>query len=146
MRSLNQCMFIGNLGNDPESKTLPNGNAVCNFSIAVSDDYTKDGQKVEATEWVRIVTFGKLAEICGQYMKKGSKVFVSGRFKTRSWEKEGVKQYSTEITAGDVQFLDSKPETGQSQGSASSNHQPARQPAQSAAPANFDNFDDSIPF
>jgi len=137
MRSLNQCNFIGNLGSDPESKTLPNGNAVCNFSIAVSDDYTKDGQKVEATEWVRVVTFGKLAEICAQYMKKGSKVFVSGRFKTRSWEKEGVKQYSTEITANDVQFLDSKQETGQSQQSSAS------KPYQSAAP--LAPFNDSEP-
>lgn len=136
MRSLNQCNFIGNLGNTPESKTLPSGTAVCNFSIAVSDDYTKDGQKVEATEWVRVVAFGKLAEICAQYMKKGSKVFVSGRFKTRSWEKDGAKHYSTEINANDVQFLDSKQETGGSQ------QRQESKPSQQAP----DDFNDDIPW
>jgi single-strand DNA-binding protein len=142
MRSLNQCNFIGNLGKEPESRTTPGGATVCNFSIAVSDDFTKDGQKVEATEWVRVVAFGKLAEICGQYLKKGSKVFVTGRFKTRSWEQDGVKRYTTEIVASEMQMLDSR-------SSDTSPHQSAAQPQASsqpqAAPSNFDDFDD-IPF
>lgn len=145
MKSLNQCNFIGNLGKEPESRTTPGGATVSNFSIAVSDDYTKDGQKVEATEWVRVVVFGKLAEICGEYLTKGSKVFVTGRFKTRSWEQDGVKRYTTEIVASEMQMLDSRENSqaggAQTRPDPAQGHRPAQQ-----APSNFDNFDDDIPW
>ncbi len=110
-RSLNLCQFIGNLGQDPETRYLPSGGAVTNFSIAVADDY-KDkntGQKVEQTEWVRCSCFGKLAEIAGEYLKKGSKVYVSGKMKTRKWQgQDGQDRYSTEINVSDMQMLDSR--------------------------------------
>lgn len=145
-RDLNQCNFIGRLGNDPELKYLPNGDAVCNISIAVGDDYKdKSGSKQEVTEWVRIVAFRRLGEVINEYCRKGSKVFVSGKMKTRSWEKDGAKQYATEIVANDLQMLDSK---GDSSGQQSG--QSSQRPAQAAqtAPSDFDTFDmdSEIPF
>lgn len=138
MISLNQCNFIGNLGDDVEKKAMPNGKSVVNFSIAVANDYTKDGQKVEQTEWVRIVAFDKLADICGLYLKKGSKVFVTGRQQTRSWEQDGIKRYMTEIVISNMQMLDSR------EGAPQATQAPA--PQQATAPQN-DGFDDSeIPF
>jgi single-strand DNA-binding protein len=141
VRSLNQCNFIGNLGADPETKFTPSGDCVASFSIAVSDDYTKDGQKVEQTEWVRVVAWRKLGEVCGQYLKKGSKVFITGKMKTRSWEKDGQKHYATEIIASEMQMLDGRPE-GQQRPQESK--QPAQhKPSQQQAPV--DSFDD-LPF
>jgi len=108
---LNQCSFIGRLGEDPAQKSMPNGNAVTNISIAVGEQWKdkQTGQKQEATEWVRIVAFGKLAEIMGQYLSKGSKVYVSGKMKTRKWQDQsGNDRYSTEIVAKDMQMLDSR--------------------------------------
>ena len=112
---LNRCSFIGRLGRDPEVKYMPSGSAVVNFSIAVGQSWKdkETGQKKEKTEWVRISAFGKLAEICGEYLSKGKQIFISGRMETRKWEKDGVPQYSTEIIANDVQFLGSR---GDSQG------------------------------
>ena len=102
---LNQCNFIGRVGKDPEVRYAASGTAVGNFSIAVGYKY-KD---TESTEWIRIVVFGKLAEIVGEYVTKGKQLFVSGRMQTRSWEdKDGAKRYTTEIVANDVQFLGSK--------------------------------------
>lgn len=99
---LNQCMFIGHLGRDPETKYLPSGDAVCNFSIACNWK-TKDK---EGAEWVRIVAFGKLAEICAKYLEKGKQVFISGRMQTREWEDKGVgKRYTTEVVADRMQML-----------------------------------------
>ena len=142
-RSLNNCMFIGNLGSDPETRTMPaNGDSVCSFSIAVSDDYKKDGNKIESTEWVRVVAFGPVGDICGKFLKKGSKVFVSGKFKTRSFEKDGHKVYSTEIVLKDMQMLDSRQSGAPADAAPGSTHQ-------SAVPApagSFDNFDDDLPF
>jgi len=90
-RNLNSCSFIGRLGKDPEIKNMPNGNAVANFGIAVGDDYKdKQGQKVEQTNWVNVVIFGKLAEICGQYLTKGSQVYINGKFVTRKWQDKEV--------------------------------------------------------
>ncbi len=145
-RSLNLCQFIGNLGQEPEIRNLPSGNAVANFSIAVADDY-KDkntGQKVEQTEWVRCTAFGKLAEIIGEYVKKGSKVYVSGKMKTRKWQdKDGQDKYTTEITVNDLQMLDSR------QGGQSTAPQQSAPPSQQQQPQNgggaFDP-DDDIPF
>jgi len=103
-------MLIGRLGQDPELKYTPGGAAVCNFSIATSESWTdKSGQKQEKTEWHRIVVWGKLAELCNQYLGKGRQAFVEGRLQTRSWDdKEGQKRYTTEVMANTVQFLDSK--------------------------------------
>ena len=103
---LNQCNFIGHLGKDPDVRYMPNGEAVANFSIAVGSQWKdKQGQKQESTEWVNITAFGKLGEICGQYLKKGSQVFVSGRMKTDKYEKDGVERYSTKIVADRMQIL-----------------------------------------
>ena len=107
---VNKCIFIGRLGRDPETKYLPSGEPVCNFSIAIDESYkNKSGDKVQKTEWVNIVVFRKLAEICGNYLVKGKLVYVSGKIQTRSWEdKEGVKRSTTEIVANDMKMLDSK--------------------------------------
>jgi len=107
---LNRCSFIGRLGRDPEVRYMPSGSAVCNFSIAVGQTWKdkETGQKKEKTEWVRISAFGKLAEICGEYLSKGKQILISGRMETRKWEKDGEPQYSTEIIANDVQFLGSR--------------------------------------
>lgn len=100
MSSLNKAIIIGHLGKDPELRPVGEGN-VCNFSVATSEKY-KDK---ETTEWHRIVVWGKLADICGKYLTKGQQVCVEGKIQTRMWEKDGVKQYSTEIVASDVRFL-----------------------------------------
>lgn len=142
---LNQCQFIGRLGKDPETRYMPDGKAVTNFSIAVGSQWkSKDGEKQESTEWVNCTTYEKLAEICGEYLKKGSQVFIGGRMKTRKWQdKEGKDRYTTEIIVERMQMLggksDSKPQA----------EKPDRQPSQAAPTtkaASFDNFDDDIPF
>lgn len=141
---LNQCQFIGRLGNDPETKFLPAGGAVTNISIACG---WKSKDK-EGTEWVRVVAFGKLAEIMGEYLRKGSQVYISGSMRTRSWEKDGQKHYSTEIVADKMQMLGGKSDGQPAQ-------QRAAQPAQQGysqpqgsggAPAPTSDFDDDIPF
>lgn len=147
-KDLNQCNFIGRLGNDVEMRSMTNGNSVANLSIAVGDHY-KDkntGQKVEQTEWVRIVAFGNLADIMGQYLRKGSKIFVTGKFRTRKWtDQSGQEKYSTEIVASEMQMLDSKPE-GQPQ----QQQQQWGAPQQASQPQQqnrgFDDFDSDIPF
>lgn len=107
--SLNKAMIIGRLGSNPEVKTISTGNTVANFSIATSENWLKDGEKQERTEWHRIVVWGKMADICGKYLSKGSSVYVEGRIQTRAWEdKDGQKRYTTEINAQRVQFLDTK--------------------------------------
>jgi single-strand DNA-binding protein len=154
-RGVNKVILVGNVGNDPEVRYMPNGNAVANISIATSDTW-KDktsGDQQEKTEWHRVVFFNRLAEIVEQYVKKGSKLYVEGRLQTRSWEQDGVKRYSTEIVSNEMQMLDSRGGAGASQ---DFGNQPAAAPAQQAqpqaaaqpqsAPANFDNFDDDIPF
>jgi len=110
MSGINKVILIGNLGRDPEVRYTPDGAAVANFSIATSEQW-KDkatGEKKERTEWHRIVAFGKLGEICGEYLSKGKQVYIEGRLQTRSWEKDGVTRYTTEIVASDVQFLGAK--------------------------------------
>jgi len=102
----NRCEFIGRLGKDPESRYTADGNAICNFSIAVG---YKTATK-ETTEWVRITAFGKLAGICADYLKKGSQVFIAGRMTTRKWQnKDGVDQYTTEVVADQMQMLGGRP-------------------------------------
>lgn len=109
-RSVNKVTLIGTLGRDPEVRYMPNGNAVANISLATDESYNdrQTGQKVEQTEWHRLVVYGKLAEICQQYLKKGSRAYFEGRLKTREWEKDGVKRYTTEITCNDMMMLDSR--------------------------------------
>lgn len=113
MASVNKVILVGNLGKDPETKYLPSGDAVTNFSIATTESW-KDkasGEKKESVEWHRISTFGKLAEICGEYLKKGSAVYIEGSIKTRKWtDKEGNDRYSTEIKADRMQMLGGKPD------------------------------------
>ena len=105
-KDLNQCNFIGRLGKDPEKRAMPNGDSVVNFSIACQDDYKdKQGNKVEQTEWVRVTAFRGLADVIAQYCRKGSRVFVSGKMKTRKYEKDGQTHYATEIMAFDMQLL-----------------------------------------
>lgn len=102
---LNQCNFIGRLGKDPETRYTADGTCISGFSIACG----WKGKDKEGTEWVRVSAFGKLGEICGQYLKKGSRVFISGRMQTRKWQdKDGVERYTTEIMADQMQMLDSK--------------------------------------
>lgn len=154
MASVNKVILIGNLGKDPETRYMPSGDAVCNFSIATTETW-KDktsGEKKDATEWHNIATFGKLAEICGQYLKKGSQVYIEGSLKTRKWQdKEGHDRYTTEIKADTMRMLGSR------QGSGDTNEStPRERPATSAgvasaksAPASgsgFNDFEDDIPF
>lgn len=104
---VNKVILIGNLGKDPEVRFTPSGAAVSNFNIATNESWTdKSGQKQERTEWHRIVVWGKLAELCGEYLKKGRQCYVEGRLQTREWtDKEGKKNYTTEVVAQTVQFL-----------------------------------------
>ena len=106
-RGLNKAMIIGNLGRDPEVKYLPSGQAVANFSVATSEQYKdRDGNQQERTEWHRVVFFGKLAEIAGQYLGKGKQVYIEGRIQTRQWEgQDGQKRYTTEIVGNTMLML-----------------------------------------
>jgi len=107
--SLNKVQIIGRLGQDPEVKYTQNGQAVTSFSMATDEGYTHDGKKVEKTEWHRIVAWGKIAETCGNYLSKGSLVYVEGKLQTRQWEdKSGNKHYTTEIIAFTMQFMENK--------------------------------------
>ncbi len=154
-RGVNKVILVGNLGNDPEVRYMPNGGAVANVSLATSESW-KDkntGEQQEKTEWHRVVFFNRLAEIVEQYVKKGSKLYIEGRLQTRSYEKEGQKHYTTEIVANEMQMLDSRG-AGASDASfgqerqerpASAPQSRSNAPAQSPPP-NFDNFDDDIPF
>lgn len=110
MSGLNQVNLIGRLGKDPIIRTLPDGGAVANMSLAINKTFkTVDGTTVEKVEWVNIVTFGKLAEVCGDHLKKGRLVFGSGELRTRDWtDKDGIKRYSTEVVCNTIRFLDTK--------------------------------------
>jgi single-strand DNA-binding protein len=107
MAGINKAILIGNLGRDPELRYTPSGLAVANFSLATSETRTnKDGEKETRTEWHRIVAFGRLGEICGEYLAKGKQIYIEGRIQTRDWEdKDGIKRYTTEIVANQMQML-----------------------------------------
>jgi len=166
MPSVNKVILVGSLGKDPEVRFMPNGEAVCNFSIATTDSWKdKSGAKQERTEWHNIVMYRKLAEIAGEYLKKGRPVYVEGRLQTRKWQtKEGQDRYTTEIIADQMQMLGSNKDghsggdndggsyDGQQQDQSA---QPTQQrQAQSSAPAqsntngggSYDSFDQDIPF
>ena len=114
--SVNKVILLGRLGQDPEIKYTPSGAAVCNFSVATSENWQdKSGQRQERTEWHRIVVWGKLAELCNQYLSKGRQAYIEGRLQTRSWDdKNGQKRYTTEINAATVQFIGGQASAGQS--------------------------------
>lgn len=153
-RGVNKVILVGNVGNDPEVRYMPNGNAVANISIATSDSWKdrNSGEQQERTEWHRVVFFNRLAEIVEQYVKKGTKLYLEGRLQTRSYEQDGVKKYSTEIVANEMQMLDSRGAAGMNQefgdqsNVPSSPAQDSGQNSEQQASANFDNFDDDIPF
>ena len=147
-RGVNKVILVGNLGNDPETRFMPDGNAVTNITVATSINW-KDrdsGESKERTEWHRVVFFRRLAEIAGEYLKKGSKVYVEGSLRTRQWEKEGQKHYTTEIVASEMQMLDSRgggamPSTDTGSTSSTSSSQ-----SQDFGPPPVEDFDDDIPF
>ena len=169
MASVNKVIIVGNLGRDPETRSFPNGDQVANVTIATTDKY-KDktsGEQKEVTEWHRVSFFGRLAEIAGQYLRKGSQVYVEGSLRTRKWtDKDGIEKYSTEIRADSMQMLGSRQGMGGGGGgggddggydapqqrSAPAARAPAAAPRQApaAAPAKsssgFDDMDDDIPF
>lgn len=149
-RGVNKVIILGNVGGDPETRYLPNGNAVTNITLATSDSWKdKDGNKQERTEWHRVVFFGKVAEIAGEYLRKGSQVYVEGRLQTRKWQDQsGQDRYTTEIVVdmgGQMQLLGGKPEGGQQRPAQQPRPQQSQQAAQQPAP-DHDSFDDDIPF
>ena len=156
MAALNKVLLIGNLGRDPETRYMPDGGAITNISIATTENWKdKNGEKQEKTEWHRVAFFGKLAEIAGEYLKKGSQVYVEGRLQTRKWQdKDGQDKYTTEIVANAMQMLGSRqgmggggrdepPSERESSGGSS---RPAAKPAGKPAGGKFDDFEDDIPF
>ncbi len=152
MASVNKVILIGNLGADPETRYLPSGDAVTNIRIATTEVWKdKGGEKQEHTEWHRIAFFGKLAEISGEYLKKGSPVYVEGRIRTRKWQdKEGQDRYSTEIVADRMQLLGSRGGGSESVArepkAATAESGGGGKPAAKKGGASFDDMDDDIPF
>jgi single-strand DNA-binding protein len=146
--SVNKVILLGRLGQDPELKHTPSGAAVCNFSLATSESWNdkNSGQKQERTEWHRVVVWGKLAELCNQYLAKGRQAFVEGRLQTRSWDdKQGQKRYTTEINATTVQFIGGQASAGQGAGAGAPMQ--SNEPAQDYNIATDANFaSDDIPF
>lgn len=142
-RGVNKVILIGNLGRDPEVRYTPNGVAVATITIATSESWKdkQTGENQERTEWHRVVMFNRLGEIAGEYLRKGSKVFIEGRLQTRKWQDKttGQDRYTTEIVADNLQMLDSK-------GGGSANMDSAAAPAMESQAAPADSFDDDIPF
>jgi single-strand DNA-binding protein len=159
-RGINKVILVGNVGKDPETRYMPNGEAVTNLTLATSDSW-KDkntGEQKEQTEWHRVTFYRRLAEIVAEYVKKGSKLYVEGRLQTRSWEQDGVKRYATEIIANEMQMLDGKG-AGSSDSDGGGSYQSAprgnsggssgggnAQRPQKSPPPEMDSFDDDIPF
>ena len=162
MASVNKVILVGNLGRDPETRYMPDGGAITNISIATTSTWKdKSGEKQEATEWHRIAFFGKLAEIAGEYLKKGSQVYVEGKLRTRKWQdKDGQDKYTTEIIADAMQMLGSRQGMGGEAGGSGGGGEYARSSGGGSTPgsttkpasaakggaAKFDDMDDDIPF
>ncbi len=154
-RGVNKVILVGNLGQDPDIKYMPNGDAVVNVTIATSETW-KDkatGENREKTEWHRVVMFRRLGEIAGEYLRKGSKVYIEGKLQTRKWQgQDGTDRYTTEIVANNMQMLDSKGSQDSSGGGGYSAKPPVSKPAASAPPVQAaaqavdTSFDDDIPF
>lgn len=155
-RGINKVILIGNLGADPDTRYMPSGGAVTKINLATSETWKdkQTGQPQERTEWHRVILFNRLAEIAGEYLKKGSKVYIEGSLRTRKWQgQDGQDRYTTEIVANEMQMLDSGGQSGGSQQSSQQEPhqgqyyeggQSAQPPAQSQG--GFDSFDDDIPF
>ena len=142
--SVNKVILVGNLGRDPEVRFMPNGEAVCNFSIATTESWkTKEGVKQEKVEWHNIVMYRKLAEIAGEYLKKGRPVYIEGRLQTRKWEKDGVTRYSTEIICDNMQMLGGKEEMRESD---EHKNTPREATEKAKATPDFDDLENDIPF
>ena len=144
--SVNKVILVGRLGKDPETRYMPNGEAVTNATLATSENWKdKSGEKQEKTEWHNLTFYRKLAEIAGQYLKKGSMIYVEGKLATRKWQdKEGKDRYTTEIIVNEMQML-----SGKGEGSTPGQPAPEAKPATTSKPGSgqgFDNFDDDIPF
>ena len=153
-RSVNKVTLIGNIGNDPDIKALPSGSQVANLSIATTDSWRdkNSGEMQERTEWHRVVFFDKLAEICGQYLKKGSRIYIEGNLRTRQWEQDGQKRYTTEIVGREMMMLDGRGDSESSSmvGSTPRPQQLTPQPQSAPKPVSQPmppaNIDDEIPF
>ena len=142
-RGINKVILVGNLGRDPETRYMPSGNAVTNVSVATSKSW-KDrdsGEQKDRTEWHRVVFFNRLAEIANEYLKKGSKVYVEGELRTREWEREGQKHYTTEVVANEMQMLDNRGDMPVS----NTEVNPTSTTSNFTSPPPED-FDDDIPF
>jgi len=156
MASINKVMLIGNLGKDPEIRYMPSGDAIANLTLATTENWKdKAGEKQEKTEWHRISMFGRLAEIAGEYLKKGSSVYIEGKLQTRKWQdKEGNDRYTTEIVANEMKMLGSRASGGDtSMDKPASNSAGGAKTARPASPApassgssGFDDMEDDIPF
>ncbi len=155
MASVNKVILVGNLGKDPETRYMPNGDQVTNVTIATSESWKdkNSGEQKEATEWHRVVFFRRLAEIAGQYLKKGSQVYIEGSLKTRKWQnKEGLDQYTTEIVADEMKMLGKREGMGDAppRESGGGSNRPAARPQAQSAPAptggGFGDVEDDIPF
>ena len=149
MAGVNKVIIVGHLGNDPEMITMPNGEQVANISVATRESWTdkNSGEKKTQTEWHRIVFYRRQAEICGQYLQKGSQVYIEGRLKTRKWQdSNGQDRYTTEIQGDNLQMLGGRQDAAQNQPSKQQDKQQKAQskPQQSEPP--MDAFDDNIPF
>jgi len=158
-RGINKVILVGNLGKDPEAKFMPNGNAVTNITIATSETWKdkQSGQQQERTEWHRVVFFNRLAEIAGEYLKKGSKVYLEGSLRTRKWQaQDGQDRYTTEIVANEMQMLDSRGGSSEYSNPDSEINEPPRQSKASSSAVSKEvtpsidsgsnSFDDDIPF
>ena len=147
-RGINKVILVGNLGRDPETRYMPSGGAVTNVSIATSKSWRDrdSGEQKERTEWHRVVFFNRLAEIANEYLKRGSKVYVEGELRTREWEREGQKHYTTEIVANEMQMLDSRGEGGMGAMSGGGSAPSRSQQSDDSGPPPSDDFDDDIPF
>lgn len=152
MASVNKVIIVGNLGRDPETRYMPNGEAVTNIAVATTESWKdkNSGDKKEVTEWHRVTFYRKLAEIAGQYLKKGASVYVEGRLQTRKWtDKDGVERYTTEIIADTMQMLGGRPAGGSQDddyGSSAPRQQSTGARPATRAASNFNDMDDDIPF
>ena len=149
MASVNKVILIGNLGKDPETRYMSNGEAVTNITLATTDSWKdKTGEKQEKTEWHRVTFYRKLAEIAGEYLKKGRQVYIEGRLETRKWtDKSGVDRYTTEIIANDMKMLGSRPESSShGQGQEHSQRQESNTEHAQQSGSGFEDMDDDIPF
>jgi len=149
MASVNKVILVGNLGRDPETRYMPDGAAITNVSVATSFQWTDkaSGEKKEETEWHRVVFRGRLAEIAGEYLKKGSQVYVEGRLRTRKWQdKEGQERYTTEIMADAMKMLGSRSGAGEPRAEPSTESRGEAKTAAKKPAGKFDDMEDDIPF